>query len=141
MTPAMNRQNIVNEFDSLALTPSADLPAPSTATAPQRERIKRSSLFSHSLAGRAGLLREIGASYDVGAVTSAWAENLGLQYTMLLPSRFHMYNPYDRAFTSMIYDQKTRNIIAAVEDVTYQQYTSMSYPPWFQSSYFELTCY
>ena len=129
----MNQQPIVNQNHSLALTPLANIPAPSTTR-------NRSSLFSHSLAGRAGLLREIGASYDVGAVTSAWAENLGLQSTMILPSRFHMYNPYDRAFTSMIYDQATRNIIAAVEEVAYQQYTSMSYPPWFQSSYFELTC-
>lgn len=137
MTPAMSRQPIVNQLNSHASTYSANLPALSTIAAGKKERIQRSSLFSHSLVGKAGLLREIGASYDVGAVTSAWAENLGHQYDMVLASR----NPYDRAFTSMVYDQDTRNIIAAVDEVRYNRYMSMSYPPWFQSSYFELTCY
>ena len=125
----MSRQLIVNDFNSHTLTPSANLSALWTIMAEKKERIKRSQLFSHSLAGRAGLLREIGASYDHGAVTSAWAENLGHQCSWLFHFRSKFYNTYVNGFTSMFYDEDTRSLVAAVEQCgSYRDQSSMSYP-------------
>ena len=134
MTPAMSRRPIVNDFNSHTLTPSANLPALSTIMAEKKERIERSQLFSHSLAGRAGLLREIGASYDHSAVTSAWAENLGHEYSLPFPFKSNFENSYVNAFTSMIYDEDTRSIIAAAEyRGSNRKKSSMSYLPLFPS--------
>ena len=130
----MSRQLIVNDFNSLTLAPSANPPALSRIMAREKERIKRSQLFSHSLAGRAGLLREIGASYDHGAITRAWAENLGHEYSLPFPFESSFYNSYVEDFTSMIYDEDTRSIIAAAEHFgSARKKSSMSYLPLFPS--------
>ena len=130
----MSRQLIVNDFNSLTLAPSANPPALSTIVARKKERIKRSQLFSHSLAGRAGLLREIGASYDHGAVTRAWAENLGHESSLPFPFSSSFDNPCVKTFTSMIYDEDTQSIIAAAEHCgSDRKKSSMSYLPLFPS--------
>ena len=135
MTPAMSRQLIFNEFNSHTLTPSANLPALSTIKPRRKERIKRSALFSNTLAGRAGLLREIGASYDHGAVTSAWVKGLGHQYSLLFSLSSYFYNSYIYGFTSMVYDEDTRSIIAGMEQCeSNRDHSSMSNPPLFPSS-------
>ena len=126
----MSEQHIVNDFSSLTLAPSVNLSARSTIPAQKKERIKRSQLFSRSLAGRAGLLREIGASYDHGAVTSAWAENLGHEYSLTSPFKSYLYYPYVNGFGSVVYDEDTRSIIAAAEHCVIDRvHSSMSYPP------------
>ena len=139
-TPAISGPYIVNEFYPHTSTPSANLPAPAAIIAGKKERIKRSPLFSNSLAGRAGLLREIGATYDYGAVTSAWAENLGRQDNLLFSTTPYYHDPLVAEFTSMIYDEDTRNILAAMEHCERgRNKSSMSYLPLRPSPYFELT--
>ena len=131
----MSRPLIVNEFNSHTLEPSANTPALSIIMAEKKGRIKRSQLFSHSLAGRAGLLREIGASYDHGAVTRAWAENLGREGILSFPLRTNFYRSYLNGFASMVYEEKTRSIIATVERChNGRDQSSMSYPPFSSSS-------
>ena len=127
---------LANEFTPRDLRSTENLPAPSTVMAENKERIKRSPLFGNSLVGRAGLLREIGASYDHGAVTSAWAENLRHRYAL----QFHSISPDDKdyrrihKFTSTIYDEGSRKIIAVADlCVGGRMQSSMSYLPLFPS--------
>ena len=102
----MSGHYIVNRFYPNASTPRAELPAPSTIVAEEKEP---------SLAGRAGLLRENGTSYDDGAIPSAWAENLRYQYDLHFELPGPGYNKYNGDFKSIIFDEDTRNIIAATD--------------------------
>ena len=98
--------------------------------AERKWRITRSQLFSHSLAGRAGLLREIGACYDHGAITRAWAENLRREGILSFPFRTNSYRSYLNGFASMVCEEKTSSIIATVERCNNgRDQSSMSYPP------------
>ena len=140
MIPAMSQQTnhklspLANEFIPHALRSTANLPALSTIMAQRKERMKQFPLFSHSLVGRAGLLREIGASYDHGAVTSAWAANLRHQYAFETRSILSDDNIYIHDVTSMVHDNYNRYTIAAVKLViSGRMMASMSYLPLIQS--------
>ena len=132
-TPAMDPQPIVFNYYPHYWEPTpwqwwAAHPELYPITPPRTERITPSRSLSHSLVGRAGLFREIGASYNHSAITSAWTENLSHQYSSEFRFRSKRDPTLVDAYTSMIYDEDTRSIIAAAKQLESSRIeSSMSY--------------
>ena len=76
--------------------------------------IKRSRLHTHPLAGRAGLLREIGASHNHGVVLDAWARGLGDRQLWNYVPRPDAKDTDVALYTNLIHDETTQFIIAGL---------------------------
>lgn len=86
--------------------------------ADNKKRIQQSQCLANPLSGRAGLLRELGTTYNHSAVSNVWAGGLGSQLLWNLnrhdgtSSRPENATAY--AFTTFIHDEATQQIIAGV---------------------------
>ena len=78
-------------------------------------RIKRSPLLTHPISGRAGLIREIGASHGHGAVSDAWARGLGSRQIWICSPKSDFTNFHNTAFTTFIHDKAIQSVIAGLE--------------------------
>lgn len=87
-------------------------------------RIKRSRLLSHPLGGRAGLVREIGASLDHGSVFDAWARGLGGRQLWICPPRIDSKDGDVATFTTFIHDEATQSLSAGLR--RYEDGTTIS---------------
>ena len=86
--------------------------------------IRPSQLLAHPLIGRAGLLREIGAFQDHGAVFASWAKGLeGRQIWADFPTSPNSTNY--TAFTTFVHDEASHSIIAGLEKYENHRFRSM----------------
>ena len=87
--------------------------------------VKRSQLLAHPLIGRAGLLREVGAFQDHGAVFASWAKGLvGRQIWADFPTPLSNDTNYT-TFKTFIHDEATQSIIAGLEKYENGRFRSM----------------
>ena len=78
-------------------------------------RIIRSPLLTYPLSGRAGLLREISAHHNHGAVSDQWARSLGGRQIWICSPKSDFTNFHNTAFHTFIHDEAIQSIIAGLE--------------------------